>query len=190
MELIARAKADGVRVTAEATPHHLCLTEEAVRGYDTNTKVNPPLRTEADREALWNGLKNGVIDCIATDHAPHTIQEKEVEYAYAANGISGLETAVPLIWTNFVATGKMTWTELVLAMSKRPADILGIDKGTLQVGKIADIVVIDPESEKTVEKSRFYSKGKNTPFQGMQLKGWPEMVLKDGRIVLKQGVLC
>ena len=190
VELVARAKADGVRVTAEATPHHLCLTEEAVRGYDTNTKVNPPLRTEADREALWNGLKNGVIDCIATDHAPHTIQEKEVEYAYAANGISGLETAVPLIWTNFVATGKMTWTELALAMSKRPADILGIDKGTLQVGKIADIVVIDPESEKTVEKSRFYSKGKNTPFQGMQLKGWPEMVLKDGRIVLKQGVLC
>lgn len=160
VELIARAKADGVRVTAEATPHHLCLTEEAVRGYDTNTKVNPPLRTEADREALWNGLKNGVIDCIATDHAPHTIQEKEVEYAYAANGISGLETAVPLIWTNFVATGKMTWTELALAMSKRPADILGIDKGTLQVEKLLISLSLIRKAKKQWKNPVFIPKGK------------------------------
>lgn len=188
--LIAKAKADGVRVTAEATPHHLCLTEDAVRGYDTNTKVNPPLRTEADRVALWNGLKTGVIDCVSTDHAPHTIQEKEVEYAFAANGISGLETAVPLIFTNFVATGKMTLEEMALVMSKRPAEILGIPKGTLQVGQIADIVVLNPEEERVVEQNQFYSKGKNTPFQGMRLKGWPELVVKSGRVVLQQNALC
>lgn len=188
--LIAEAKAQGVRVTAEATPHHLCLTEEAVRGYDTNTKVNPPLRTEADRIALWNGLKAGIIDCVSTDHAPHTIQDKEVEYAYAANGISGLETAVPLIYTNFVATGQMSLEEMVLTMSKRPAEILGIPKGTLRIGQMADIVVLNPEDEKIVEKEHFYSKGKNTPFQGMPLKGWPELVVKSGRIVLAQSVLC
>lgn len=189
VELIARAKAEGVRVTAEATPHHLCLTEEAVRGYDTNTKVNPPLRTEADRAAVFAGLKAGILDCVATDHAPHTVQEKEVEYLYAANGISGLETAVALIWTEFVATGQLTLEELALKMSKRPAEILGIDKGTLKPGKMADIVVIDPEQEKTVDPNQFYSKGKNTPFTGRRLKGWPELVVKGGQIVLKQGVL-
>ncbi len=189
VELIARAKAEGVRVTAEATPHHLCLTEEAVRGYDTNTKVNPPLRTEADRAALFAGLKAGIIDCVSTDHAPHTIQEKEVEYVYAANGISGLETAVPLIWTDFVATGQLTLEELALRMSKRPAEILGIAKGTLEPGRTADVVVINPDQEKAVDPAQFYSKGKNTPFVGRVLKGWPEMVIKSGRIVLKQGVL-
>ena len=187
--LIAKAKAEGVRVTAEATPHHLCLTEEAVRGYDTNTKVNPPLRTEADRAALFAGLKAGIIDCVSTDHAPHTIQEKEVEYVYAANGISGLETAVPLIWTDFVTTGQLTLEELALKMSKRPAEILGIAKGTLEPGRMADIVIINPEQEKIVDPAQFYSKGKNTPFVGRMLKGWPEMVIKGGRIVLKQGVL-
>lgn len=187
--LIAKAKAEGVRVTAEATPHHLCLTEEAVRGYDTNTKVNPPLRTEADRAALFAGLKAGIIDCVSTDHAPHTIQEKEVEYVYAANGISGLETAVPLIWTDFVTTGQLTLEELALKMSKRPAEILGIAKGTLEPGRMADIVIINPEQEKMVDPAQFYSKGKNTPFVGRMLKGWPEMVIKGGRIVLKQGVL-
>lgn len=187
--LIAKAKAEGVRVTAEATPHHLCLTEEAVRGYDTNTKVNPPLRTEADRAALFAGLKAGIIDCVSTDHAPHTIQEKELEYMYAANGISGLETAVPLIWTDFVTTGQLTLEELALKMSKRPAEILGIAKGTLEPGRMADIVIINPEQEKMVDPAQFYSKGKNTPFVGRILKGWPEMVIKGGRIVLKQGVL-
>lgn len=187
--LIAKAKAEGVRVTAEATPHHLCLTEDAVRGYDTNTKVNPPLRTEADRQAVFAGLKAGIIDCVSTDHAPHTVQEKEVEYQYAANGISGLETAVPLLWTNFVATGQLTMEELALHMSKRPAEILGIEKGTLEPGRMADIVVIDPELEQAVEPEQFYSKGKNTPFAGRVLKGWPQLVVKGGRIVLRQGRL-
>lgn len=187
VELIAKAKADGVKVSAEVTPHHLCLTEDAVRGYDTNTKVNPPLRTEQDRMALLQALKDGVIDCVSTDHAPHTLQEKEVEYVYAANGISGLETAVALIYTNFVATGQMTLTELANTMSKRPAEILRIAKGTLQPGAMADITVLDPDTEKCVSKADFYSKGKNTPFEGMKLKGWPILVVKGGRIVLEDG---
>lgn len=190
VELIAKAKADGVKVSAEVTPHHLCLTEEAVRGYDTNTKVNPPLRTESDRLALLQALKDGVIDCVATDHAPHTIQDKDVEYMYAANGISGLETAAALLYTNFVATGQMSLTELANAMSKRPAEILRIAKGTLQPGVMADITVLDPNTEKAVCKAEFYSKGKNTPFEGLVLKGWPTMVVKGGRIVLENGVIC
>ena len=190
VELIAKAKAEGVKVTAEVTPHHLCLTDEAVRGYDTNTKVNPPLRTEADRAAVFEALNTGVIDCVSTDHAPHTVQEKEVEYAYAINGISGLETAVPLVWTNFVATGEMSMEQMATVMSKNPAEILGIEKGSLEAGRMADIVVLDPDTEKPVDKTAFYSKGKNTPFDGMMLKGWPELVVKGGRIVLKQGVLC
>lgn len=189
VELIAKAKADGIKVSAEVTPHHLCLTEEAVRGYDTNTKVNPPLRTEADRMALLQALKDGIIDCVSTDHAPHTLQDKEVEYVYAANGISGLETAAPLIYTNFVATGQMTLTEMVTAMCKRPAEILRIAKGTLQPGAMADITVLDPDTEKCVSKVEFYSKGKNTPFEGMQLKGWPTLVVKGGRIVLEHGII-
>ena len=179
-----------VKVTAEATPHHLCLTEEAVRGYDTNTKVNPPLRREEDRAVLFQALKDGIIDCVATDHAPHTIQDKDVEYAFAANGISGLETAAPLIWTNFVATGQMTMEQMVTAMCKRPAEILGIEKGTLEAGRMADIVVLNPDAEKAVDRNEFYSKGKNTPFHGTVLKGWPELVVKGGRIVLNQGALC
>lgn len=190
VELIAKAKAEGVKVTAEVTPHHLCLTDEAVRGYDTNTKVNPPLRTEADRAAVFEALNTGVIDCVSTDHAPHTVQEKEVEYAYAINGISGLETAVPLVWTNFVATGKMSMEQMATVMSKNPAEILGIEKGSLEAGRMADIVVLDPDTEKPVDKTKFYSKGKNTPFDGMMLKGWPELVVKGGRVVLKQGELC
>lgn len=135
-------------------------------------------------------MKQGIIDCISTDHAPHTAQEKEVEYIYAANGISGLETAVPLVWSNFVMKGQLTPLEMVRAMSKRPAEILGIERGTLMQGAVADITILDPKTEKAVDKRKFYSKGKNTPFAGQQLCGWPVMVLKNGRIVLENGVLC
>ena len=190
VDLIRQAKKEGIRVTAEVTPHHLCLNEEAVRGYDTDTKVNPPLRREEDRIAVFEGLKEGVIDCIASDHAPHTQQEKEVEYVYAANGMSGLETSVPLIWTNFVLENKMTPSEMVTYMSKVPADILGVDHGSLEVGKLADVTILDPEKEKVVDTKEFYSKGKNSPYKGMTLKGWPDVVLKAGRVVLKDGVLA
>lgn len=190
VELIRHAKAEGVRVTAETTPHHLVLTDEAVRGYDTNTKVNPPLRTEKDRQAVFQALKEGVLDCVATDHAPHAMQDKEVEYAYAANGISGLETAIPLIWTNFVEKGLLNVQEFVTIMSKRPAEILRVEKGTLQPGRAADILILDVQQEKAVDVLEFYSKGKNTPFQGMKLKGWPDTVLKNGSIVLQNQKLC
>lgn len=188
--LIRRAKEEGVRVTAETTPHHLVLTDEAVRGYDTNTKVNPPLRTEKDRQAVFQALKEGVLDCVATDHAPHAMQDKEVEYAYAANGISGLETAIPLIWTNFVEKGLLNVQEFVTIMSKRPAEILRVEKGTLEPGRAADILILDVQQEKAVDVLDFYSKGKNTPFQGMKLKGWPDTVLKNGSIVLQNQKLC
>ncbi len=189
MEMIRGAKAAGVRVTAEVTPHHLCLTEEAVRGYNPDCKVNPPLRTAEDCAALLEALRDGAIDCIATDHAPHTRPEKEVEYSQAANGISGLETSAALIWSSFVRTGRLTPLEMARAMSTRPAEILGIPKGTLAPGSAADITVLDVTAERPVDRQAFYSKGKNTPFQGWMLTGWPDLVLKDGRVVLQNGRL-
>lgn len=187
LELIRQAKADGIKVTVEVTPHHLFLTEEMVKGYDTNTKVNPPLRTIEDTQALIEGLKEGVIDCIVTDHAPHAREDKEVEYDYAAFGISGLETSLPLVWTNLYLTNQLTLTQIAILMSKRPAEILRIDKGTLLPGKEADITIVDPTVEKVVDINDFVSKGVNTPYQGMVLKGWADKVYKFGRLVVDGG---
>lgn len=189
LAMIKAAKDDGVSVTTEVTPHHLFLTEENVRGYDTNTKVNPPLRTQEDCQALIEGLINGDIDCIVTDHAPHAREDKEVEYDYAAFGISGLETSLPLVWTNLYLSGKMTLSQLVTVMSRRPAEILGLDKGTLKVGSMADITIVDPIVEKIVDSKEFASKGINTPFNGLLLKGWPDKVYKAGRLVVDSGRL-
>lgn len=183
VEIIRAAKKRGVRVTAEVTPHHFSLTHEAVKGYSTNTKVNPPLRTQEDVNALINGLKDGTIDCIATDHAPHAREEKEVEYDYAPFGISGLETAVPLSWQNLYLSGHLNLLELINALSTAPAKILGIDRGTLKVGKIADITVINPELTQTVDTTKFASLGKNSPFNGWKLTGWPVMTIKEGKIL-------
>ncbi|MGI6225852.1 MAG: dihydroorotase [Peptococcales bacterium] len=183
VEIIRRAKNKGIKVTAEVTPHHFSLTHEAVRGYDTNTKVNPPLRTDEDVEALINGLKDGTIDCIATDHAPHAREEKEVEYDYAPFGISGLEIALPLSWQNLYLAGYLTLSELIRALSTRPSEILGLDKGSIKPGKVADITIIDPQLKQKVDPSRFASLGKNTPFTGWELTGWPVMTLKAGKIV-------
>ncbi len=183
VEIIREAKKRGVKVTAEVTPHHFTLTHEAVRGYDPNTKVNPPLRTREDVEALRKGLAEGVIDCIATDHAPHAREEKEVEFNYAPCGISGLETAVPLAWENLYLSGYLTLPQLVQCFSTNPARILGIDRGSLKVGKVADITVIDPNLKQKVDKDKFYSLGKNTPFHGWELTGWPVLTIKDGKII-------
>ena len=187
VQMVRAAKAKGVRVTAETTPHHLFLTDEAVRGYDTNTKVNPPLRTEADNQALIAALRDGTVDCIVTDHAPHALEDQECEYDYAANGISGIETSLPLVWTNLYKTGQLSLSDIVRLMSLNPAELLRIDKGTLQAGKMADILIIDPTVEKEVKAEEFCSKGKNSPFIGMRLSGWADTVLKAGRIVVEKG---
>ncbi|NLT95793.1 MAG: dihydroorotase [Clostridia bacterium] len=189
VEIIRAAKKRGVKVTAEVTPHHFSLTHEAVKGYNTNTKVNPPLRTQEDVNALIYGLQDGTIDCIATDHAPHAREEKEVEYDYAPFGISGLETAVPLAWQNLYLAGHLSLMQLVNALSTAPAKILGIDRGTLKVGKVADITVIDPELTQVVDTGKFASLGKNSPFNGWKLTGWPIMTIKEGKILMKMGDL-
>ena len=189
LELVREAKAKGLPVTCEVTPHHLFLTEDAVRGYNTDAKVAPPLRTAADNEALINGLKDGTITCIGTDHAPHSSDKKDVEFERAANGISSIEIAFPLIWTHLVETGRFTFSEIVSIMSCNPAELLRIDRGSLSVGKVADVLIFDPETERAVNPQEFYSKGKNCPYTGEVLRGWPSMVLRAGRVVLKNGAI-
>lgn len=189
LELVREAKAKGLPVTCEVTPHHLFLTEDAVRGYNTDAKVAPPLRTAADNEALINGLKDGTITCIGTDHAPHSSDKKDVEFERAANGISSIEIAFPLIWTHLVETGRFTLSEIVSIMSCNPAELLHIDRGSLSVGKVADVLIFDPETERAVNPQEFYSKGKNCPYTGEVLRGWPSMVLRAGRVVLKNGAI-
>lgn len=189
LELVREAKAKGLPVTCEVTPHHLFLTEDAARGYNTDAKVAPPLRTAADNEALINGLKDGTITCIGTDHAPHSSDKKDVEFERAANGISSIEIAFPLIWTHLVETGRFTLSEIVSIMSCNPAELLRIDRGSLSVGKVADVLIFDPETERAVNPQEFYSKGKNCPYTGEVLRGWPSMVLRAGRVVLKNGAI-
>ncbi|MCR4430408.1 MAG: dihydroorotase [Tepidanaerobacteraceae bacterium] len=183
VELIRRAKAEGIKVTCDVTPHHLILTQEAVLGYNTNAKMNPPLRTEEDIEALVEGLKDGTIDAIATDHAPHSRDEKDVEFDKAAFGIVGLETALGLVITHIVGRHRLSLSEAIRKMTANPAKILGIDAGRLAAGKPADITVMDIDTEWIVDKNRFLSKGRNTPFHGWKLRGRAVMTMVGGRIV-------
>ncbi|HHU32912.1 MAG: dihydroorotase [Zhaonellaceae bacterium] len=187
VNMVREAKKRGLPVTAEATPHHFTLTDEAVIGYDTATKVSPPLRSEADKEAVLQGLKDGTIDVIATDHAPHAREEKEVEYAYAPNGMVGLETVVPLVVSQLISKGVLSWTDAVVKLSVNPAKILNIPGGTLSVGAAADLTIIDPEKEAVVDPKKFYSLGRNTPFKGWKLRGWPIYTIVNGQIVMKDG---
>lgn len=180
VRLIREAKSRGVPVTAEVTPHHFTLTDKEVEGYDTSTKVNPPLRGEADLAALREGIADGTIDVIATDHAPHTPEEKDSEYDRAPFGMVGLETAVGLVWTELVATGILSPARAVAMMSINPASILGVESGPLAPGRAADITVIDPELEEKVDPANFCSKGRNTPFAGRLLKGLPVMTIVGG----------
>jgi len=188
IRLVREAKSRGVKVTCEATPHHFTLTDKAVTGYDTSTKVNPPLRTDGDVAAVKEGLADGTIDVIATDHAPHTVEEKDVEYENAPFGLAGLETAVGLVWTGLVNTGVLTPLQAVAKMTVNPAGILGIPRGTLEVGAVADITVIDPGLAWTVDAGLFESKGRNTPFHGMPLKGRVFMTVVGGRVVMRHGI--
>ncbi len=189
VDLIRAAKARGVRVTAEVTPHHLVLTDEAVRAggggrpYDTNAKCNPPLRTEADRQALLEGLRDGTIDAIATDHAPHHRDDKDVEFDRAAFGISGLETALGLVLTEVVGRGWLTPDGAVRRLSTLPAELFRLPGGRLAPGAPADVAIIDPDREWTVDPAAFCSKGKNSPFGGWRLKGRAVMTLVGGRVV-------
>lgn len=189
VDIIRKAKARGIRVTAEVAPHHITLTDDIVRSFNSNTKVNPPLRTTHDIEALIAGLVDGTIDVIATDHAPHAFEDKDVEYKYAPFGISGLETAVGLVLQALVHCNIMPLRDVIAAMTIRPARILGIDKGTLRVGKDADITVLDLEEEWTIDPAKFVSKGKNSPYGGLQVKGKAVTTIVAGEVVMQEGRL-
>jgi dihydroorotase len=181
---IQQAKARSVKVTAETAPHYFTLNDEAVQGYDPNTKMNPPLRTAKDVAAVIAGLKDGTLDAIATDHAPQTAVEKDVEFDYAASGIIGLETALPLT-LRLVQEGHLTLMEAIEKLTLKPARILGLAKGRLKVGADADLTLIDLAQEQTVDASQFKSKSRNSPFQGWRLKGFAVLTIVAGRIVYR-----
>jgi dihydroorotase len=183
VRLVRDGKARGVRVTAEVTPHHLVLTEEAIRTFDPNMKMAPPLRTKRDLEALIEGLLDGTIDCIATDHAPHALSEKEGEFDLAAFGIVGLETAVAVLLDRLVRAGTVPLATLVARMSSDPARLLNLPGGRLTVGTPADVTILDLEAEHVVEPARFRSKSRNTPFGGFTGRGAPWMTIVGGKIV-------
>lgn len=185
VEIIKRAKKKGVRVTAETAPHYFSLNEEDLLGYNTNMKVNPPLRTKDDILAVKEGLKDGTIDIIASDHAPHTENEKEIEFEYAEFGSIGLETELAVSVTELIGHAILTWPELIRKMSLNPAKALGMDKGTLGVNKDADITIISQDKEWVVRKEGFVSKSKNSAFIGRKLKGSVEYTIYKGKVIYK-----
>ena len=185
MRIIREAKARGVKVTCETAPHYFTLTDDAVRGYNTNAKMNPPLREADDVAAIKAGLKDGTIDAIATDHAPHHLDEKDVEFNVAMNGIIGLETSLPLS-LKLVEEGVLNLNQLIEKMSCNPSNILGLNRGTLKAGSVADITVIDPAAEWTVDADKLASKSKNSPFLGWKVKGAAACTILAGRVVYKR----
>lgn len=183
LEWIRKGKEAGVRITCEVTPHHILLTDEEIRTYDTNFKMNPPLRTEKDVEALLDGISDGSVDCIATDHAPHNILDKETTFEDAANGIIGLESAVPLVCEHLVRTERISLSRMAELMSLNPSRILNLGRGTLVEGATADITVLDLNQEVTIDPLRFKSKARNCPFAGWKCHGAPVMTIVRGRVV-------
>jgi len=188
VELIRWAKSKGLRVTAEATPHHFTLTHERCEGYDTNAKMNPPLREALDRDAIRQGLADGTIDCIASDHAPHHYDAKEREFDEAPNGIVGLETALGLGIRELVEPGVLSLPDLVARMSTHPARIFGIPGGTLAVGAPADVVVFDPGRRWVVRQADLHSKSGNSPFLGETMVGQADATIVGGRVVFQRPV--
>jgi dihydroorotase len=189
VRLIRQAKKDKVNVSAETCPHYFTLTEEAVRNYDTNCKVNPPLRTKSDLAEVMQGLKDGTIDAIATDHAPHNIEEKNIEFGQAASGMIGLETALALALTELVEKKVLSPRQLTEKMTSAPAQILNLKKGTLKAGSDADVIIVDPNLEWTVDPAKFASKSRNTPFGGRKLKGKVLHTIVNGKVVVRDGQL-
>lgn len=183
VEIIRRAKSRGVKITAEATPHHLALTDAALGTYDTNFKMNPPLREEEDRQALIAGLREGVLDCIGTDHAPHTDYEKDKEFDFAPNGIIGLETALAVSLGVLVRENKFKLAHLVDLMTRRPAEILGLPAGTLAVGAEADVCLFDPKETWAYDAKAGFSKSSNSPWHGQTLTGRVKKTIVSGRVV-------
>ncbi|HOO97156.1 MAG TPA: dihydroorotase [Caldisericia bacterium] len=187
LELIKQSKGLGTKVTCEVTPHHLTMTDEMLGSYDPNCKVNPPLRTKEDVEALRQGLIDGSIDCIATDHAPHAREDKEVEIDIAPPGITGLETAIGQLFTELVHTNIISVEVLLSKMTTGPATVMGIEVPEIKTGKKADITIINPEKEWTVDPKEFYSLGKNTPLAGKKMKGKVFATIVSGKVVYKDG---
>jgi len=183
IEIIRRAKTRGVRITAEATPHHLALTDAAIAGYDTNFKMNPPVRTEADRREIVAGLRDGTLDCLATDHAPHTDYEKDKEFDFAANGIIGLETALAVALDVLVRQSKFKLAHVVDLLTRRPAQILSLPAGTLAAGAAADICLFDPDEKWTYDTRTGFSKSGNSPWHGQTFTGRVKTTIVDGRVV-------
>ncbi|SEM46092.1 dihydroorotase [Mesobacillus persicus] len=181
------AKRNGIKVTAEVTPHHLLLNEEHIPGNDANFKMNPPLRSREDHEALIEGLLDGTIDFIATDHAPHTREEKAEGFELAPFGIVGLETAFPLLYTELVEKDVLTLKQLIDFLTVKPAETFNLPYGKIAVGAPADLVLLDLEQEEQIDPETFLSKGKNTPFAGWNCKGWPVMTIVDGKVVWNKG---
>jgi dihydroorotase len=190
LELVRDAKTAGLAVTCEVTPHHLALTDEAVAGYNTNAKMKPPLRSERDMTALRQGIKEGVVDAIASDHAPHSVEEKDQEFNLAPFGVIGLETTLGVACTCLYHQGTVSLRTLIDLMSTNPARILGIPGGTLKEGSPGDVTLFDPDCEWEVDASRFKSRSRNTPFSGWKLKGKTVSVLVGGRILLRDGELA
>lgn len=181
IQLVRWAKRENWRVTAEVTPHHLLLTDESCKGYDTSYKMNPPLRTRADVNACIEGVRDGTIDCLVTDHAPHGREDKEREFLYAPFGIIGLETALPLFIKALIEPNVIDWPQLIRGMSTRPAELLGVPGGSLHVGQPADVTLIDPEAEWTIDAEKMRSKSRNTPFDGWSVTGRAVGTIVDGQ---------
>lgn len=187
VNIVREAKKRGVKVTAEVTPQHLTMTEDIVDFTDSSTKINPPLRTAEDRDALLAGLKDGAIDMIVTDHSPHAPEEKDREYIYAPSGFPGLETSLGVLLTDLYHTNKMSINEIIERMTTAPARIFNINAGELSAGSAADIVVIDPNFEWTVDEKKFYTRGSHSPFVGRKLKGKATLTMVSGKIAMKSG---
>jgi dihydroorotase len=183
VEILRRAKARGISVTAEATPHHLALTDDALATYDTNFKMNPPLRTEEDRLELIAGLRDGTLDCVATDHAPHTNYEKDKEFDYAPNGILGLETALPVTLSVLYREAKFKLPKVIDLLTRAPAKILGLSAGTLAPGAAADLCLFDLNERWTYDAIAGFSKSANSPWHGQELRGRIKSTYVNGRLV-------